>query len=272
MVNGSLDLSVIIPTRNSEATIAATLQSVHMLRRWGAQVIVVDSESTDRTATIAQAFGVEIMTEPPGNMYAAVNSGIRSCRSEWVTYINSDDMLYATPVVAALQKNCNDADVIYGDIDFVDLDGKFLHSWRSATPSALPSLLPKLMPIPQAGTLFRRAAGDVCRWFDTNFRYAADFDLLSRLSSMGARFVGSGTPHAAFRIHSQQASQRHAKLMERECLAIRQRNGLRVSPSRAQAAFVAFRVANCGSYIVRILRRFAVCRRIKGATTFSVYE
>jgi len=46
-------VSVLVLTRNEEANIAECLESL----RWAAEVLVVDSMSTDRTVEIAEALG-----------------------------------------------------------------------------------------------------------------------------------------------------------------------------------------------------------------------
>ena len=54
-------LSVVIISHNEEANIGRTLASVHPLVADGkGEIIVVDSDSTDRTIEIAKSFGAEI--------------------------------------------------------------------------------------------------------------------------------------------------------------------------------------------------------------------
>src|ERR1700726_2697865 len=54
---GKIPVSVLVPTRNEERNIERCLRSVS----WAAQVFVVDSCSTDRTAEIALAMGADVI-------------------------------------------------------------------------------------------------------------------------------------------------------------------------------------------------------------------
>ncbi len=53
---------VIIPVRNEEVTIAAVIQDLH---KFGLNNIrIIDNGSSDRTATVAQQAGAEVLGEP----------------------------------------------------------------------------------------------------------------------------------------------------------------------------------------------------------------
>lgn len=58
-------VSVVVPTRETAATIAATVRAIDSLRRAGLvdQVLVVDADSADGTATIAREAGAEVFQE-----------------------------------------------------------------------------------------------------------------------------------------------------------------------------------------------------------------
>ena len=82
-------LSVIIITKNEEHHIERCLKSV----AWAAQVIVVDSGSTDQTVAIAKKMGAEVLeTDWPG-------FGIQKQRAldlatqEWVLNLDADEFL-----------------------------------------------------------------------------------------------------------------------------------------------------------------------------------
>ncbi|HTB34598.1 MAG TPA: glycosyltransferase, partial [bacterium] len=58
-----LPVSVIILTKNEEPNLAGCLASL----KWAAQVVVVDSVSTDRTVAVARKGGAEVHVNPwPG--------------------------------------------------------------------------------------------------------------------------------------------------------------------------------------------------------------
>ena len=217
-------LTIVTPTLNSANTIRGTLESLRPLVEEGAQHIVVDSGSTDGTMEIARQFGSEVVYHPPGNMYAAINAGMEKARGEWLTYINSDDLLFADYVVEALEIVSNGVDVIYGDIDFIDDQGRFLFSRRAPDPYHLSWLMRYYNPFPQQGALFKREAFDRVGGFNTQFRFASDLDFFVRCMLGGERFYKfRGKSVAAFRLLPSQLSQSSRIEMAPEGIEIRKK-------------------------------------------------
>src|SRR5215469_16640666 len=87
-------IGVVVPTLNSAATLHWTLCSLRTQRDVSIEIIVADSGSTDETPDICKFWGVQTIYVPPGNMYRAINAGLRQFDTEWVTYLNSDDVVY----------------------------------------------------------------------------------------------------------------------------------------------------------------------------------
>ena len=85
-------VSVVIPARNSERTIAECVDSVLRVeypadRR---EIFVVDNRSTDRTARIASRRPVQLLREPRRGASSARNHGIRESRGEIVAFLDAD--------------------------------------------------------------------------------------------------------------------------------------------------------------------------------------
>ena len=87
-------VSCVIPTLNSSRTLEETLMSLLRQRNCQVKVIVADSGSTDGTLDICRRWGVPSIYVRPGNMYQAINEGLEQCSTDWLAYLNSDDMLY----------------------------------------------------------------------------------------------------------------------------------------------------------------------------------
>jgi glycosyltransferase involved in cell wall biosynthesis len=204
-----MKLSIVTPTLNSATTLRATLESIRPLVEAGAEHIVVDSASSDQTVALAEAAGAHVIQHPRGNMYAAINAGLKLARGEWVTYINSDDLLYADAVTETLARSNPKAEVLYGNIDHIDEVGRFLFSWRSPEPRQLAWLMQHYCPFPQQGTLFRRELHERLGGFDTNFRFSADYEFFVRCIQAGVRFDKFRSRSiAGFRLLPSQLSQR----------------------------------------------------------------
>lgn len=81
-------LSIIILTKNSEETITACLES---LRGLGDEVVIVDSQSTDRTVQIAEKFGAKVTQHEFKDFSDQRNFALQQVTGEWVLYIDSDE-------------------------------------------------------------------------------------------------------------------------------------------------------------------------------------
>ncbi len=83
------DISVVIPTLDEAATIAAAIESV----RDAGQVIVVDGGSRDATCSIAETFaGVTVVTSAPGRGVQLASGAERCERPVWL-FLHADCQL-----------------------------------------------------------------------------------------------------------------------------------------------------------------------------------
>jgi glycosyltransferase involved in cell wall biosynthesis len=83
----ALTLSVAIITKNEEANLARTLESVC----WADEIVIVDCGSTDRTAEIARSFGVKLFVEEWKGFGAQKNSALAKCSSDWTLALDADE-------------------------------------------------------------------------------------------------------------------------------------------------------------------------------------
>ena len=87
-------ISVIIPTLNAEATLAAALSALIPATVDGLvrEVIIVDGGSTDRTAAIADDAGARFVTRSGGRGYQLL-SGAHRARFPWLLFLHADTVL-----------------------------------------------------------------------------------------------------------------------------------------------------------------------------------
>jgi len=99
-VSGPPAVSVIIPARNEEVSLASCLESLVAQVGVAFEIIVVDDHSTDRTRAIADSFSnsqtrlrvIEAGTLPVGwtGKNNAVATGARAARGEWLLFTDAD--------------------------------------------------------------------------------------------------------------------------------------------------------------------------------------
>jgi len=103
-----MKLSTIVPTLNEERTLAKALASIPS----GAEVIVADGGSTDRTAEVAKQHDARLVVGGPGRA-AQMNRGARLARGEVLLFLHADCVLDPS-ADRAIEQALSDARVVGG--------------------------------------------------------------------------------------------------------------------------------------------------------------
>jgi len=133
-------ISVVIPAREEERHLLASLDAVHeSLRRvGGGEILVVDGMSRDRTRAIAEQFaqrqvGVRVLENPSQTTPAAFNIGIRAAKGSLIAIVSAHSLVGPEFFEAGVSRiDSGDADIVGGPI--------------SAEPGA-PGVLPQLLSL-----------------------------------------------------------------------------------------------------------------------------
>lgn len=173
--------------------------------------LVIDGGSTDDSAEVAARFPhTTWIQEPDGGMSDAINKGFDRAKGDWVIWLNADDRL--KPGALARMKDYlekSDADVVYGDWDFVDEAGGFLRHVRAPRWSMFVHVHHHCFVGSTAAFYRRQSVLDQGHRLRTDFRYVMDGEFYARLHAAGKRFEHVPVNVADFRMHGQNASQRH---------------------------------------------------------------
>ena len=97
--------SLIIPAYNEEEWLARSLPAVRAAMtavNVPGEVIVVDNNSTDRTAAVAREQGAEVVHEPVNQISRARNTGARCSRGRYLMFLDADTLLPPGTLRAAL--------------------------------------------------------------------------------------------------------------------------------------------------------------------------
>ncbi len=87
-------LSIIMPVLNEEAGIAAALAALAPMRARGAEVVVVDGGSADRTVALARPRCDQLIVAPRGRA-AQMNAGAEAARGDVLLFLHADTELPA---------------------------------------------------------------------------------------------------------------------------------------------------------------------------------
>lgn len=91
-------LSIVVPAYNVEDYIDECLSSLRAQSYGRVEIIVVDDGSPDGSARIARAHArrdprVRVVARPNGGLSAARNTGVEAARGEFLTFVDSDDVV-----------------------------------------------------------------------------------------------------------------------------------------------------------------------------------
>ncbi|MGK6351980.1 glycosyltransferase family 2 protein [Parapedobacter sp. DT-150] len=113
--------SIIIPTFQSEQTIHSCISSILDQTFGDFEIIVQDGLSSDKTASIIQAWGddrIKLFSEKDRGVYDAMNSALDRVSGRWILFLGSDDLLFERSTLASLSNvvQKTDADLVYGNV------------------------------------------------------------------------------------------------------------------------------------------------------------
>jgi hypothetical protein len=188
-------VSVIIPTHNRARVVGDAVESVLAQTYRDSEIIVVDDGSTDRTREVVAPYvrdnggRVTYVWQKSAGAAAARNAGIRLATSDYVAFLDSDDLYMPRRLEVGV-------DVLEGDPRFgasyvdgctIDADGNLLLESRItrfggiASGWILPALLSRDLIQTNAITIRRAALEDV-GGFDETLWSGQDTDLWWRLA------------------------------------------------------------------------------------------
>jgi len=85
------EVSVIIPTMNEESSIGAVIDEVQTaLVGWPSEILIVDTDSRDRTRDIATAKGARVVPEPRRGYGRAYKTGFAAATGTFVSALDAD--------------------------------------------------------------------------------------------------------------------------------------------------------------------------------------
>ncbi|HEX7261137.1 MAG TPA: glycosyltransferase family 2 protein [Luteolibacter sp.] len=206
-----MDFTVITPSLNYGRFLGDCLQSVANQVGVSLEHLVFDAGSTDDSAEVAARFSnIRWTREPDHGMSDAINKGFDRAQGDWVMWLNADDRLKPgalAEILGALKMS--EADVVYGDWDFIDESGGLIRrmkvpGWSRFVHIHHHCYVPSTAAFYRNSTIVRE--GQRLR---EDFHYVMDGEFYARLDSIGKKLEHVPINIADFRMHGKNASQRH---------------------------------------------------------------
>ena len=182
-----MKISLITVTYNSGTTLRDTILSVLAQTYRNVEYIVVDGLSKDNTIDIVREYEPQFegrmkwISEKDKGLYNAMNKGVRMATGDVVGILNSDDFFTANDVLEKVAAGFDkQTDAVYGDLHYVHPDD-LQHSVRYYSSKIFKRNLMRMGFIPAHPTFYcKRECFDKFGYYKTDYKIAADFDLLLR--------------------------------------------------------------------------------------------
>jgi glycosyltransferase involved in cell wall biosynthesis len=199
--------SVVIPCYNVAATIAETIASVSAQSAPDLEIVAVDNNSTDATASVLARLAegetrLRIVRETTQGLSAARNCGIRTAKGRFIAFLDGDD-LFDPDYLKAHGSNLDgdgDAGVSYSRIRLVDVAGRPTGSvTRPPMTGLTAAALLRANPCTSM-VVVRREVIDRVGGFDEGLRRVEDQEWLFRVAHAGVGLRGIDRVLASYRI------------------------------------------------------------------------
>ncbi|MDZ4767615.1 MAG: glycosyltransferase family 2 protein [Chloroflexota bacterium] len=198
-------VTIITPSYNQAAFLPATIASVLNQDYADIEYLIFDGASTDGSVEILRAQTdprLKWVSQKDGGQTDALNNGLRTATGEIITFINSDDTLLPGAVHFAVEYFAAHpaCDLLYGDAEIIDADGKRMQVIPS-TPYNLEEVVLGQQTFLQQGTFWRRRVSETIGGFDDAIQYTFDIDYWARTALAGFQLDYVPGLRAQFRMH-----------------------------------------------------------------------
>ncbi|WP_295799377.1 glycosyltransferase family 2 protein [Mucilaginibacter sp.] len=178
-----LKISIITVCFNAESTIKSCIESVKSQNYTDIEYIIIDGGSTDKTINIVNNYAHYVnhfVSEPDLGIYDAMNKGIKLATGDIVGMLNADDYFTDNSVLSHIADAFRkyNADIIYGDLDYINEKDAVVRKWRSGQISRRKLEFGWMPPHP---TFYcRRNLFDQFGLYRLDYGTAADYELMTR--------------------------------------------------------------------------------------------
>lgn len=181
-----MKISIITVCYNSEKTIERTVRSVISQDYDDFEYIIIDGASKDKTLEICNKYREKIthlLSEKDEGIYDAMNKGISLASGDIIAILNSDDYFINNQCLKKVKNSfTEDVDIIFGNVlIFSEKNKKIKRKYKSSIYKPYLSVF-GIQP-PHPASFIRKTTYSTFGTYDTSYRIAGDFDLLTRFTT-----------------------------------------------------------------------------------------
>ena len=181
-----MDISVVIPTYNRYHFLKRALESVYAQTYTPSEVIVVDDGSTDNTSQIIKDFPqITYLYQANNGVSSARNTGIKNSKSEWITFLDSDDEWDIDKLKEQVEFHKNNREILisYTDEKWIrdGVEIKVPKKYKKFGGDIFSECLSHCIIAPSA-TIVNKNLLDKIGLFDENLEVCEDYDLWLRIA------------------------------------------------------------------------------------------
>ena len=190
-----IKISLITVSYNAGATIRRCIESVISQNFKNVEYIVIDGGSTDKTVDTINQYKDHtsiFLSEPDKGIYDAMNKGIKLATGDIVGMLNADDFFADREILSdvALAFTKNNADIVYGNLDYVTTGRKIVRKWRSKKYK--PGMFNRGWMPPHPTFYCKKHLFNKYGFYSLEYGNAADYELMLRfmhLNNLNTVFI-----------------------------------------------------------------------------------
>lgn len=213
-------LTVVTPSYNQASFLERTILSVLNQNYPNLEYIIVDGGSNDGSVEIIKKYEKHLswwVSEKDRGQVHAINKALERATGEYISFQNSDDVYFPGTFArfgeAALKYP---VDILYGDLYMITTDDEVTEILKTTSYDFDCQIL-EGMQIHNQSLFFKRSLVEKYGMFDESFRFAFDYDFITRYTSHKStttkKIDGLG---GALRVHAEAKSSTIATTIGRE--------------------------------------------------------
>ena len=219
MKQPDVKFSIVTVTYNAAHVLEKTILSVVSQTYGNVEYIIIDGGSKDGTVSVIRRHQAGIkywVSEPDKGLYDAMNKGLQTATGDYVCFLNAGDQFQHHRIIeelAQIAQQCQMPDVLYGETNLIDAEGRVFGRRRLKAPKHLTweSFKKGMLVCHQAFFVKRSIAPE----YDLQYRFSADFDWCIRCMKVADAIVNSQLRLVYYLYEGATTANRKASLKER---------------------------------------------------------